>query len=98
MDDADGVSFLRGPCPSGFRLRTLTLLPRDAVDYVPADWVDTLVVVEVGELELECSSGARACFGAGAVLVLFAPGLRRLRNCGSAPLVLSALSPGRPAR
>jgi hypothetical protein len=98
MKDADRVSFLGAQCPSGFQLRTLTLQPRDAMDYVRADWVDTLVVVEAGELELECRSGARACFAEGAILVLFRLGPRRLRNPGGTPLVLSALSRSRPGR
>ena len=92
MADAERISFLGKQCPNGFRLRTLTLQPRDAIDYVPTDWVDTVVVVERGELELECRSGTRGCFGEGAILSLSELGLRRLRNIGGTPLVLSALS------
>jgi hypothetical protein len=97
MADAESVSFLGVPCPKGFRLRTLTLQAWDAMDYVRADWVDTVVVVERGELEVECRSGARALFHEGASLVFSGLGLRRLRNAGNAPLVLSALSRIRPA-
>jgi hypothetical protein len=92
MGGEDRLSFLGRPGPRNLRLRTLTLQPRDALDYRPGDWVDTLVVVERGELELECQSGVRAWFGQGAVLVLAELGLRRLRNSSSTPLVLSALS------
>jgi hypothetical protein len=54
--------------------------------------VDTPVVVERGELEIEYRSGARAWFREGAILVFAGLTLRRLRNSTSRPLVLSALS------
>jgi hypothetical protein len=92
MDGPDRISLLGAECPKNFRLRTLTLQPRDAIDHQRADWVDTLVVVERGELEIECRSGARAWFPEGAVLVFAGLALRRLRNSSSGPLVLSALS------
>lgn len=92
MDDPERISFLGTPCPKTFRLRTVILQPHDGLDYRPADWLDTLVLVERGELEVECSSGTCASFGAGAALVLSGLELRRLRNPGSTPLVLSALS------
>jgi hypothetical protein len=92
MSDGDRVSFLGARCPGGFRRRTLTLQPQDALDYLRADWLDTVVIVERGELELECGSGSRASFSEGAVLVLCGVGVRRLRNSGTTTLVLSALS------
>lgn len=90
MDDADGVTFLGARCPQNLRLRTVVI--RDALDYRPEDWVDTLVVVECGALEVQCRSGARARFGPGSVLVLDGLALQRLRNASEEPLVLSALS------
>jgi quercetin dioxygenase-like cupin family protein len=92
MPGADGLSFLGTPCPTNFRLRTLTVPPGGVTDYQPAEWNDALVVVERGELEVECRSGARAHFSAGAIVVFAALPLRRLHNAGSGPLVLSALS------
>jgi hypothetical protein len=97
MDDPERVSFLGTPCPRSFRLRTVILQPHDALDYQPADWLNTLVLVERGELEVECRSGARASFDAGSALVLSGLELRRLRNPGSTPLVLSALSRSDPS-
>jgi quercetin dioxygenase-like cupin family protein len=91
-DGADPISLLGGRCPRSFRLRTLTLQPGHAIDYHAGDWVDSLVVVERGELELECCSGVRARFSAGAILALNGLTLRRLCNASSSPLVLSALS------
>jgi hypothetical protein len=92
MDDADRLSFLGARYPRNFRLRTLILQPRDAIDCQQADWADTLVLVEQGDLEIECRSGARACFPEGAILVFAGLALRRLRNSSTRPLVLSALS------
>ena len=97
MDGPDRISFLGGRCPANFQLRTVILQPGDALDYQPADWVDTLVVVERGELDIECRGGERALFLAGAVLVFAGLTPRCLRNPGGVPLVLSVLSRSRPA-
>ncbi|MGH3460020.1 MAG: hypothetical protein ACRDP9_00970 [Kribbellaceae bacterium] len=97
MDGSDGISFLGARCPKGFRLRTLTLLSRGAVNYRPAEWAGALVIVERGELEVECRGGARARFGEGAILAFSGLAVRRLRNPGNGPLVLSGLSRLRPA-
>jgi hypothetical protein len=91
-DGADDISFAGRRCPAKFRRRTLTLLPSDAIDFVPADWADAVVVVERGALEVECSTGRCASFAEGAVLVFDGLALRRLRNAGGDPLVITALS------
>ena len=91
-DDHDRVSFLGARLPADFRLRTVALRPRAAIDYDPADWADALVVVERGELEVECRSGQRARFAAGAVLVVAGLSVRRLRNAGGGLLLISAVS------
>ncbi|HZC72850.1 MAG TPA: hypothetical protein VE442_19290 [Jatrophihabitans sp.] len=92
MDDAERISFLDARCPAAFRLRRLILQPQDAIDYRSVDWIDTLVIVERGQLELETGDDARAWFAEGAVLVLADLGVQRLRNASDTPLVLSALS------
>ena len=93
MEDPDRFSFLgEFICPEVFRLRTLRLQSGDAIDYLPADWADALVVVEQGELEVECCSGAVGRFGPGAVLAFAGLTVARLRNPGSVPLLLSAVS------
>ena len=92
MGDAERISFLGIRCPMNCRLRTVILEPGDALGYRRADWVGALVVVERGELDVECRSGARSRFGEGAILVFAGLGVRRLRNAGGEPLVLSALS------
>ncbi len=77
---------------------TLILQPGDGVDYATADWADTLVIVERGELELECASGRCARFAVGAVLTLVGLPVRRLRNPGPGPLVLAAITRRPPRR
>ena len=71
---------------------TVVLPPGDALDYVSAEWADTLLVVHSGELVLECESGRRASFAAGAVLTLATVPIRRLRNTRPEPLVLHAMT------
>lgn len=97
MDGSDRISLLGARRPKGFRLRTLTVLSRGAVNYRPSNWTGALVIVERGELEVECRGGARARFGEGAILAFSGLAVRRLRNPGSGPLVLSTLSHLRPA-
>jgi hypothetical protein len=75
---------------------TVRLGPGEALDYVVADWADALVVVAHGALELECHSGRRARFVAGAVLTLAGLPVRRLRNPYPDPLVLDAAARCRP--
>ncbi len=102
-DDAE-VSFLARPGASNLRRRTILVPPGETLDVHRSDWADTLVVVEVGELDVECHDGTHARFATGAVLVLDLPEPRRLRAATDAPLVLSAVTrrrgtsrPGLPA-
>jgi hypothetical protein len=92
MDDADRLSFLGVPCPTGCRVRTVILQPGDSLDFRADDWLAALVVVETGELEVECRSGACARFGPGAVLGFEGLAVCRLHSTGCRQLVLSALS------
>lgn len=80
------------------RRRTVILQPGDGLEYVAADWADTLVIVERGQLELECPSGRHARFTAGAILTMVGLPVRRLRNPGPRPLVLSAITRRSPDR
>lgn len=92
MDGADAGRFGVERRLRGFRVRTLALGPGDAHEYRPAEWADALVIVERGELEVECRSGMRARFREGAVLAFAGLPLQRLRNAGSGPLVLRAFA------
>ena len=62
--------------------------------YDEAEWRDALVVVERGEIELECLGGSRHRFRSGNVLWLTGLPLRVLRNRGVVPAVLTAVSRG----
>ncbi|MDH6137774.1 quercetin dioxygenase-like cupin family protein [Kitasatospora sp. MAA4] len=92
MDGEERISFLGTRCPRGFRLRTRVLEPGEELPFRAADWQDALVLVEIGELEVECWSGASAGFQRGAALEFAGLTPRCLRNPGDGPLVLAALS------
>ncbi len=87
-DRLDRLSFLGRPIPDGFELRTVTLAPSEAVEYVEADWKDALVVVERGQIDLECLAGGRRRFRPGDVLWLVGLRLRALHNPSDEPALL----------
>lgn len=78
-----------------FDVRTIALPPGHARPYDPGEWRDALVVVGLGEVELEFAAGARRRFGCGAVLWLARLSLRTLRNPGAEPAVLVAVTRNR---
>jgi hypothetical protein len=86
------VSFLGRPVPPGFEIRTITVDPGDERPFDDAEWRDALVVVEVGEIDLESASGGRLRFVHGDVLWLCGLPLRALHNRGPEPAVLVAVS------
>jgi quercetin dioxygenase-like cupin family protein len=78
--------------PPGCRLRAVTIAPGCQLAGEAADWAHVLIVVELGELEVECASGGRARFTAGAVLCFRRLDVHWLRNPGdSQELLLSIL-------
>ncbi|MGH3565948.1 MAG: hypothetical protein ACRDRH_07925 [Pseudonocardia sp.] len=91
MDD-DLLSFPGAQPGSGFVIRIVTIAPGSSRAYDDAEWLDTVAVVESGEVELECLAGDRRRFGRGAVLWLTGLGLRTLHNRGEETVVLAALS------
>jgi len=95
MDDGAGedrLSFLGRPLPPGFELRLVVLPPGCELPFDEADWRDALVVVERGELELECIGGSRLWIACGDVFWLRRLGLRAVRQCGGEPAVLVGVS------
>jgi hypothetical protein len=95
MDDGFGrrrVALLGRRLPPRFRLRAVAVGPGRALAFDEAEWRDSLVVVERGELELECLDGSRRCFRRGDVLCLDGLSLRTLRNPGREPALLLAVS------
>lgn len=92
-DDADRLALTAaGNRAPHVRTSMLTLEPGTAIDYRKVGWPGALVIVEQGDLEIECASGARARFPAGSVLTFEGLNLRRLHNTGACSLILHALS------
>ena len=75
-----------------FTRREITIPPKGERPYDPAEWWDSLVTVECGEVELDCHGGALARFKRGDILWLTGLPIRTLRNRGTEPAVLVAVS------
>ena len=75
-----------------FERRTVTVAAGSVRPYDPAEWFDALVVVELGEVELECRSGGFVRFTQGDVRWLAGLPVRRRRNPGPDAAVLVAIS------
>jgi quercetin dioxygenase-like cupin family protein len=89
---ADRLSFLGRGLPPEWELRVVSVAPGGQRPYDENEWRDALVVVESGEIELECSAGGRRRFGAGSILWLFGLELRTLHNRGDEPALVVAVS------
>jgi quercetin dioxygenase-like cupin family protein len=74
-----------------FRRRVVELAPGEELDIDAGRWRDALLLLESGEVELECVAGERSRFAAGAVLCL-PPPVRFLRNSDSEPARLITIS------
>lgn len=85
------VSFDGRPVGAAFECREIHISPGSRRVFAEAEWRDTILVVEQGEVELETIGGERVGFATGAV-VFFGTWLRALRNRGRVPVVLSAIS------
>lgn len=86
------LSFLFRRLGPTFERRVIVVAPGRSLAYDEAEWRDALVVVEHGEIELECWAGGYRRFGCGEVLCLTGLPLRRLHNRGPEPAVLVAVS------
>jgi hypothetical protein len=95
--DDEPLSFLARPPGPGFRTTVVTLACGTTRAYDEAEWRDALVVVESGEVDLECGAGGRRRFRSGAVLWMTGLGLRALHSVGAEPAVLVAVARRRPA-
>src|SRR5690348_15991099 len=76
----------------GFTRRTVVLEPGVSRPSGDAEWRDAIVLVETGDVELECAAGGRRRCAAGAVLWLVGIDLRALHNVGAGRVVLVAVS------
>jgi hypothetical protein len=91
-DSRERLSFLGRPLPPSFELRVVAIAPGQERTYDEAEWRGALVVVEHGQVDLECLAGGRLCCHCGDVLWLAGLPLRALRNRGPEPALLSAVS------
>ena len=95
MDDARPVAplaFLGDPLPRWVDRRAVTIEPGGTRPYDESEWRDALVIVETGEVVLECGRGGFTTFRAGDVLWLAGVPLRRMHNHGPDPTVIVAIS------
>lgn len=74
-----------------FERRTVAIEPGQSRSLDDDEWRDTIVVVERGELEIECHGGSHQRFVRGDVLWLVGLSVRELHNRGRQPVVLLAV-------
>ncbi len=86
------VSFIGRQIPPAFERRVIVLAPDQTFIYDEAEWLDALIVVEHGHIELECLDGSRYYFGRGDVLWFERLPLRALHSCAHKAAVLVAVS------
>jgi hypothetical protein len=85
-------ALLRGPLPEGFSRRVLCVAPGLELGLDAGRLPDAIVVVEQGELELECRAGACRRFARGSMIPIARLPVSRLRSVGPGPLVIVAVS------
>lgn len=87
---ADGHAFrLLGRCVSGtFVVYVVLVATGRRRPFDEREWRDALVVVERGQVELECERGGRRRFATGAVLCFAGMPLRFLHQRGPDPALL----------
>jgi hypothetical protein len=78
--------------PPYFVTHSVSLAPGCERRFEPGEWADAIVVVEQGEIELECLGGTCSRFATGSLLCFESLPLRTLRNAGSEPALLIAVS------
>jgi hypothetical protein len=87
-----GDALFRVPLPLGFVKCVFRAPPGRELDLEPTCLPDAIVVVEQGELELECRAGTRRRFGPGSMIPIACLPVSRLRSAGLDPLVVVAVS------
>lgn len=85
-----GASFFCEPLPDGFMRSVIRVAPGLGLE--PERLAGALVIVQHGELEIECTAGTARRFGRGSMVCIARVPVARLRNSGHDPLVLVAVS------
>ena len=91
-DESAGDALFRRPLPEGFSRRTFSVAPGLELGLEPGSFHDAIVVVEQGELELECRAGTCRRFGRGSMIPIARLPISHLRNVGPDRLVLVAVT------
>jgi hypothetical protein len=91
-DCRDRLSIAGRRLPAAFARREVVIAPGDERPYDPSEWRDALVIVKRGEVAVECRAGGVIHFVSGDMLWLTGLPLRALRNEGTEPVVLAAVS------
>jgi 2-methylisocitrate lyase-like PEP mutase family enzyme len=94
-DEGARDALFRDPLPEGFSRRVFRVAPGLELGLEPGCLPDAIVVVEQGELELECRAGTCRRFGRGSMFPIALLPVSHLRNVGPGPLVLVAVSRAR---
>ena len=91
-DDSDLAGLLgRDDLPPAFEFWRLELAAGASQPASGADWAGALVLVETGELRVECLAGGSRTFSAGDLLALGTLPLRMLVNPGTVTVRLTAV-------
>jgi hypothetical protein len=91
-DERGEDGLFRAPLPAGFSRRVFRVAPGLELGLGPGGLPDAIVVVEQGELELECRAGTCRRFAPGSMLPIARLPIAHLRSVGPGPLVLVAVS------
>jgi hypothetical protein len=99
-DESACGALFRAPLPESFSRRIFRVAPRLELGVESAHLSDAIVLVEEGELELECRAGTCRRFGRGSMIPIARLPIACLRSVGSGPLVLVAVAraPAEPDR
>jgi hypothetical protein len=90
-DGSAGDALFRALLPADFSRRVLRVAPGLELGLEPGRLPDAILVVEQGELELECRAGTCRRFGRGSMIPIARLPIARLRSVGPCPLVLVAV-------
>ena len=88
----DPLSFTGRALPAFCELRLVRVEPGCEHLFLEEEWSDAIVVVEAGQIDVECVDGGCRHFACGAILFLAGLPLRALVNRGPEAAVLSAVS------
>ena len=91
-DESAGETLFRDPLPAGFSRRVFRVAPGLELGLEAGRLPHAIVVVEQGELELECRAGTCRRFGRGSMIPIARLPIAHLRSVGAGPLVLVAVS------